>query len=143
MAIGILVAGDTKTFKGPERLPYNKKLNRQFTGFTPAALDKLSKHFWPGNVRELRNVVERAVLLTASDIIDADDVVLGRADRGKSSKSEHTMALPLEGCVLADVERSLIEQALERTRGNQTRAAELLDISRDQVRYKARKYGLE
>ncbi len=122
---------------------YNTKLNRQITGFTDAALDKLCSHFWPGNVRELRNVVERVVLLASGDIIGTDDILLGRADQNKASRSAPSITLPPEGCTLADVERSLYQQALERARGNQTRAAELLNVTRDQVRYKAKKYGLE
>lgn len=118
---------------------YRRKMGRAVHGFSQKAIEKLLHYSWPGNVRELRNIVERTVLLSAGDLIDERDIVLGRLDTGASGVT-HAIVLPPEGCRLADVERALIEQALERTQGNQTQAANLLGISRDQVRYKVEKY---
>ncbi len=120
---------------------YNRKLKRHFRGLTEQAEEKLKAYHWPGNVRELRNVIERAVLLTTGDAIDAGDIALGRADR-KGAKGKHAVALPKEGCKLSEIEESLLVQALERTQGNQTKAAKLLGITRDQLRYKVEKYGI-
>ena len=121
---------------------YRQKLGRPIVGFAPETVGKLQEYMWPGNVRELRNAIERAVLLCPGDVIEEGDIVLGRREpAGKAAATAGAM-LPPEGCNLADVECSLVTQALERTRGNQTRAAELLGISRDQVRYKMKLYGL-
>ncbi len=125
---------------------YNHEFHRTFTGFAPEAMERLYNYDWPGNVRELRNVIERAVLLGDGDTIQAEEIVLGRAPfRGAAQVGQprRLAALPPEGCSLDNVEKELIEQALERTSGNRTRAAELLGITRDQVRYKIAKYGLE
>lgn len=121
---------------------YKRKLGRHFEGFTPSAQKKLLGYHWPGNVRELRNVVERAVLLSTGKDIDADDVVLGRDERRAPGMAAFSVVLPPKGCDLAEVERELVAQALERTQGNQTRAAELLGLSRDQIRYKIEKYAI-
>jgi len=122
---------------------YNREFQRTLSGFTRDALAKLENYGWPGNVRELRNVIERAVLLCAGNEVTAQDILLGRAVLGRPSVSPGcTVRLPEQGCNLADVERELIEQALERTKGNQTRAAQLLGVTRDQIRYKMGKYQL-
>ena len=103
---------------------------------------------WPGNVRELRNVIERALILEDGDVITMQYVPRavaegvkqslpqdGRADSGVSSR----FRLPAEGVGLDEVEMSLVRQAIERSGGNQTKAAELLGISRDQLRYRLKK----
>ncbi|HNR31118.1 MAG TPA: sigma-54 dependent transcriptional regulator [Candidatus Hydrogenedentes bacterium] len=119
---------------------YERKLGRTYTGFSEAALEKLLNHPWPGNVRELRNVIERAVLLSPGETIEARDVVLGRIENPAATR--HPVVLPPGGLKLSEVERSLVEQALERTEGNQTQAAALLGITRDQVRYKLEKFHI-
>lgn len=109
----------------------------------PAALAKLAGYGWPGNIRELRNVIERAVLLSAGNELDAEDIMLGRlAARGAAASADGVFSLPPGGCDLAKVEEMLIRQALERTGGNRTHAAALLGLSRDQIRYKISQYGL-
>lgn len=118
---------------------YRRKMGRTVRGFSKDATDKLLHYGWPGNVRELRNIIERTVLLSSGEVIEECDIVLGRLENAGRGPT-HVVALPPEGCRLADVERSLIEQALERTHGNQTQAALLLGITRDQVRYKIEKY---
>mgnify|MGYP005841413893 CR=1 FL=1 len=121
--------------------------NREFHGpprkLSTEAMKKLCGYHWPGNVRELRNVIERAVLLSASDTLGPDDILLGRnvlASRFRNA--DYIVRLPDQGCTLADVERDLVRQALERTGYIQTRAARLLGLSRDQIRYKMEKYGI-
>jgi len=123
---------------------YNEEFHHAFRQILPEAMDKLCAYHWPGNVRELRNVIERAALLGAGEVVTPEDIVLGRsALQGAASAETHLVRLPPQGCDLEEVEKDLIRQALERTQGNRTRAAELLGITRDQVRYKIEKHGLE
>lgn len=107
------------------------------------ALEKLQGYAWPGNVRELRDVVRKAWRRAPRALIVADDIVLGRMPKGGASRARGgIVSLPEGGCILEEVERSLLKQALDRCAGNQSRAAELLGISRDQVRYKSRKFKI-
>jgi DNA-binding NtrC family response regulator len=91
-----------------------------------------------GNIRELRNAIERAMLLTTNEWIEPQDLTtLSR----KSAPAQ--FQLPPDGVSLEEIERQLLTQALERTGGNQTQAAQLLRINRDQVRYRIEKWGLQ
>lgn len=122
---------------------YTRQMGRALEGFTAQAMEKLKRYAWPGNVREMRNAVERAVLLAPGPALEAEDVTLGPITTvARAAAPSGAFVLPEEGCDLAQVERALLEQALERSGGNQTRAASLLGITRDQVRYKAEKFGL-
>jgi two-component system response regulator AtoC len=86
----------------------------------------------------LRNAIERAMLLTDGEYIQAEDfTTLTRSVAATQFK------LPAEGLNLDDVERQLLVQALERAGGNQTQAGQLLGINRDQVRYRVEKFGLK
>lgn len=110
------------------------------------ALNRLAAHSWPGNVRELRNAVERALLLSKSRVLDEDDFVLAqRTEPSAAPVQLENILLPATGFPLSkldDLEKSLLKQALERTRNNQVQAAELLGVSRDRLRYRMQKYGL-
>ena len=107
----------------------NAAHGRNVSGISDTAMTILESHSWPGNVRELSNVVERAVVLKGAGVLEADDVPPLDERQVRSD-----MALPLAGLDLADtlarLERSLIEQAMERVRGNKTLAANLLRINR-------------
>ncbi len=99
---------------------------------------------WTGNVRELRNVIERASILEDGEYVTAthlpaDMVTTAPLAAGRSD----IVILPPNGVPLEKVEFELARQAIERTNGNLTRAAKLLDISRDQLRYKLRKAGID
>jgi transcriptional regulator with PAS, ATPase and Fis domain len=100
----------------------------------------LEAHPWPGNVRELQNTIERAAILSAGDTIMPGD--LPAEVRQKTSLSSGALKLPAEGVPLEQVEKGLIAQALERTGGNRTKAAELLGISRHTLLYRIDKYNL-
>ncbi|MHB9112014.1 MAG: sigma-54-dependent transcriptional regulator [Thermoleophilia bacterium] len=100
----------------------------------------LEDYYWPGNVRELQNAIERATILSRGKVIGPDD--LPAEVRKDASLSSDTINLPAEGVALEKVERELIAQALERTGGNRTKAAELLGISRHTLLYRIEKYGL-
>ena len=123
---------------------YNLEFKKQFRGLSRQVMERLRGYHWPGNVRELRNVLERAVLLCPGVELTPDDIVLGRGAIVRPPQPFLAgIELPEEGCRLEDVERMLVEQALQRVAGNQKRAAALLGISRDQIRYKMDKHGLK
>jgi len=98
-------------------------------------------------VRELRNVIERALILEDEDVITMKYIPRAVADGARSVVSDGRGAavsgsqfrLPVDGVALEDVEMCLVRQAIERSGGNQTKAAELLGISRDQLRYRLKK----
>jgi len=116
---------------------YNSEFRKRVKGLTPEAQAMLEQYRWPGNVRELRNAIERAMLLADKDRLGPDDfTTLSR------TSLTATFRLPPEGVNLEEVERQLLVQALDRSRGNQTRAGMLLGINRDQVRYRIEKFGL-
>ena len=106
----------------------------------------LLEYDWPGNVRELENVIERALVLTDDARIDVaqlpDEIARrnGAAPNGKPSSLGEDLSVKRRTETL---ERELIAQALERTSGNRTRAAQLLDLSHRALLYKIREYGLE
>ncbi len=109
---------------------------------TEEALSVLSEYPWPGNVRELKNTVERAVLLADGDLLTTEDFLLPGQKRPRSSEAG-TFPLPDDGIDIEVVERSFVEQALARTKGNRTQAARLLGLTRDQVRYRIEKFDLD
>jgi two-component system response regulator AtoC len=116
---------------------FNGEFRKHVRGLSPAAVAALEHYGWPGNVRELRNAIERAMLLTDREWLEPEDfTTLTR------SVATTAFQLPQDGVNLEDVERQLLVQALERSAGNQTRAAQLLGIHRDQVRYRIEKFGL-
>jgi DNA-binding NtrC family response regulator len=113
------------------------------TGFTPEAETELADHHWPGNLDELRAVVDRAIMTSTSSYIGVEDLAgfsPSSAPRAGRTPPDTPFALPEDGCDLEAVEKSLILQALDRTGGNQTRAAALLGIHRDHVRYRLTKW---
>jgi len=118
---------------------FNREFKKQVRGATPEAMELLKAYRWPGNVRELRNAVERAMLLTEGEWLTGDALPLSN-DRASTAR---TMALPEEGVSLETLERELVKQALRRTGGNQTKAATLLGLNRDQIRYRIEKFGLD
>jgi two-component system, NtrC family, response regulator AtoC len=117
---------------------FNAEFKKRIQGVTPAAASLLQSYGWPGNVRELRNVVERAMLLCENSRLDVRDFgVLKPAAAGADA-----FDLPAAGVSLEELERSLVVQALRRSGGNQTKAAGLLGMNRDQIRYRIEKFGL-
>ena len=105
------------------------------------AIRALEAYPWPGNVRELRNALERAVVLAEGDALRAKDFAhLMLA--GPVARSARLVELPPEGTHLFALERDLVAQALERAAGNQTQAATLLGLTRDQMRTRVARYEL-
>ena len=103
---------------------------------------ELERYPWPGNVRELRNVIERAVLLASGDRARRGALRGPAAARARASAAADPFRLPEGGVSLEALERDLIRQALERTGGNRTRAAALLGLTRDTLRYRLEKYEI-
>ena len=118
---------------------FNRELKRSVRGFSPAALEHLESYPWPGNVRELRNAVERAVLLADTEQLEVEDLVPQMMATGP----QEAFALPPGGVDLRELEESLVKQALQRTEGNKSQAAKLLGLTRDQMRHRVTKFGLE
>jgi DNA-binding NtrC family response regulator len=118
---------------------FNSEFRKRVLGASPAAYTLLQQYGWPGNVRELRNVVERAMLLLDGHRLDAQDF---SALTATAASSAGDFELPAQGVNLEEVERSLVVQALKRAGGNQTKAAALLGLNRDQIRYRIEKFGL-
>ncbi|HEY0077365.1 MAG TPA: sigma-54 dependent transcriptional regulator [Pyrinomonadaceae bacterium] len=146
-----------------ETLGERLKLRRKIRGLSTEVVEAFRSYSWPGNVREMRNLIERALILEDSDTITLEYLprdLLRRAPQPKkasadastlnetheaeampvASKSDGAkFSLPAEGLSLEEVETMLVRQAIERSGGNQTQAAELLGISRDQLRYRLKK----
>ncbi|HEX3252780.1 MAG TPA: sigma-54 dependent transcriptional regulator [Pyrinomonadaceae bacterium] len=127
-----------------DRIGARLKRTKKITGLSPAAVDVFRKYKWPGNVRELRNVIERALILEDAEQITTEylpDAImpLQFETSGGTRAGSAQFVLPSDGISLDKAELSFVEQAIERSEGNQTRAAQLLGISRDQLRYRLKK----
>jgi two-component system response regulator AtoC len=121
---------------------HGARLGHDAATIDPAAMRLLRDHSWPGNVRELENVIERALVLSGGATIGAEHLtelvqLPRRAAEASSAEGDLSVKRRTE-----ELERRLIRRALERTRGNRTRAARLLDLSHRALLYKIRDYGL-
>ena len=120
-----------------------EEMNRPLKRLTDRAMAAMASYTWPGNVRELENVVERTLVLADRNVVDVNDLPLDvEASRAEVSAEElEDSAIPLTRR-LEDLERQLIEQALEQAGGVKTKAAEMLGIKTSAFYYKLDKYGL-
>jgi len=122
---------------------------KSLNGFTTEAEKWLIDYNWPGNIRELKNVIERCVVLENNDLISLEHLPLDSSGCGGSTlpfverRQNARLILPEKGISLDDVEKDLIKQALERAGNNQTKAAKLLNISYDSLRYQVKKFDLK
>jgi two-component system response regulator AtoC len=127
---------------------YNHKFRKNIQGLSKDAEQLLLDYSWPGNVRELKNAIERVMILGDGNRVSAKYLPIRIAEGGPLSLVPQDgpdpggIQLPITGTPLYDVERELIRQALEHSRGNKTTAARLLHITRDTLRYKVKKYKL-
>jgi two-component system, NtrC family, response regulator AtoC len=140
---------------------YNKKFRKSVQGLSEEATRLMVNYDWPGNVRELKNALERAMILEDGKLLKPDDlpfsVASGRrglvgpesaptfpteAEAQPGKRKLPALSIPDGGTSLEDVEHALVELALQQSHGNQIKAAKLLSISRDALRYKMKKFGL-
>jgi len=140
---------------------YNRKFRKSVQGISEETRRLLLNYDWPGNVRELKNALERAMILEEGNLLKPDDlpfsVASGRsgpvlADKSAGAPVESQpapgkrrlppLSIPEGGTSLEDVEHALVALALQQSHGNQIKAAKLLSISRDALRYKMKKFGL-
>jgi DNA-binding NtrC family response regulator len=138
---------------------YNTRFKKSVRGITEETRRRLLAHSWPGNVRELKNSIERAMILEDEQLLRPAYLPFAVAESGGLTAFERTtpsdggqqlpggrslprLYIPEGGTSLEEVERAMVEMAMRQASGNQTHAARLLDISRDALRYKLKKFGL-
>jgi len=122
---------------------FNAKLKKDIKGISPEVLERFIAYPWPGNVRELENVIERAILLTPNRRVEITDLPPTFKDARTSSSpfsSEEISSIKRATRIL---EKDLIERALQKTGGNRTQAAKMLEISHRALLYKLKEYHLE
>ena len=116
---------------------FSAQADRPIKGYTPAAVERLTTFDWPGNVRQLQNEVQRAVLLSESDEVDASDLSITQVRNVAEGGGDTNFTL-LEG-----VERNAIVQMLKETGGNKLETAKRLGIGRQTLYNKIKAYGIE
>jgi len=138
---------------------YNRRFKKSVRGITEDTRRLIFTHNWPGNVRELKNTIERGMILEDEPFLrpvylpfsvgeSGGRTVFERsssADGGQTLPNGRTLPrlyIPEGGTSLEEVEHAMVELAMRQANGNQTHAAKLLDISRDALRYKLKKFGL-
>ena len=117
---------------------FAESTGKAMQGISPAAMERLTRFHWPGNVRELENVIERAVTLSSSPVLDARDIFL---DEPAQKTPGATGFLP-DGLTLEQWEDQMIQEAMRRADGNKSQAARLLGLSRNALRYRLSKLGI-
>ncbi|MHB1037793.1 MAG: sigma 54-interacting transcriptional regulator [Pirellulales bacterium] len=137
--------------KRPEDIPelaehflkkFNDETGRKIAGFTPRAMEQMCKYRWPGNVRELKNVVERAVVLSHGQWIDAEDLMLSKLSTAGDTADGPPAEATFELVSLAEVERQHILATLRATGWNKSQAAGILGIERSTLDRKILRYEL-
>ena len=138
---------------------YNRTFKKSVRGITDATRRLLLSHNWPGNVRELKNTIERGMILEDEPFLRPVYLPFSVGESGGRTLFERTspsdgglqlpdgrmlpkLYIPEGGTSLEEVEHVLVELAMKQANNNQTHAAKLLDISRDALRYKLKKFGL-
>jgi two-component system response regulator AtoC len=122
---------------------FNKKLNKDIEGLSSEAMPILMAYSWPGNVRELENFIERAMVLAVGRWITPAELppsIISDHVISSSADPEHTLSIKKSS---RQLERKLIQMALELTGGNRSKAAKILEISRPMLISKIREYGLD
>ena len=120
---------------------FAQSMNKSLEGFEPEAMDALKAYPWPGNGREVVNQMERLAIVASGPLVRLEDLPQEIRTRSSDTRTIRPSLLSL-GLSLEDMERRLIEEALKHTRGNISRAAALLKVSRGTLRYRIKKYGL-
>jgi transcriptional regulator with PAS, ATPase and Fis domain len=138
---------------------YNRRFKKSIRGITDETRRLIFSHNWPGNVRELKNTIERGMILEDEPLLRPEYLPFSVGESGGRTVFERTspadggqilpngrslprLYIPEGGTSLEEVEHAMVELAMRQANGNQTHAAKLLDISRDALRYKLKKFGL-
>ena len=122
---------------------FNTRFHKHFKGLSEDTKKLFLQYEWPGNVREIRNVVERAALLDEGEFIFSHQVKLGHFHYlRENSHPPTTIDVGSNGLSLHEIEKKALIEALKRAANNQSKAAKLLKISRDTLRYRMKKYNL-
>ncbi|HKN72478.1 MAG TPA: sigma-54 dependent transcriptional regulator [Terriglobales bacterium] len=138
---------------------YNRRFKKSIRGITDETRRLIFSHNWPGNVRELKNTIERGMILEDEPFLRPEYLPFSVGESGGRTLFERTspadggqilpngrtlprLYIPEGGTSLEEVEHAMVELAMRQANGNQTHAAKLLDISRDALRYKLKKFGL-
>ncbi|HDK17386.1 MAG TPA: sigma-54-dependent Fis family transcriptional regulator, partial [Nitrospirae bacterium] len=122
---------------------FSRKLRKEVKKLTPEVEKALMNYSWPGNIRELKNAVERIYILSEGDVVKLEHLpreILNAT--GHTMEAKTALKLPAHGISLEEVEKDFISQALKMSEGNQTKAAKLLDLSRDALRYRMQKFNI-
>jgi two-component system, NtrC family, response regulator AtoC len=135
---------------------YSAKYGKDVKRTSAGARDALRAYTWPGNVRELSHVIERAVLWSQGPVLEAEQLSLSKMDdtnarvRVSVTDGDASAGAPIappaglpHGTDLVQWEKSMIEQALREANGNQSQAAQRLGVSRDTLRYRLKKFGIQ
>ncbi len=125
---------------------YSQEFDKEIKTISSYALELLLEYQFPGNIRELENIIERSIVLEQSNIILPENLVLSGSVPGNGGLGG-TIDIPSQGIDLneevAKLEKQLIEKALEKAGGSKSRAADLLHVSADSLRYRIEKLGIE
>ncbi|MBF8257356.1 MAG: Fis family transcriptional regulator, partial [Anaerolineales bacterium] len=125
---------------------FSKEMGKDVRGVTPEAMTVLERYRWPGNIRELENVLERAIVLGAAEILGVDSLPASVRYTGPERRGTGVLEIPDEGldleATLDAIESRYLQRALDRTSGVQTKAAELLKMTFRQFRYKLQKHHM-
>jgi len=114
---------------------FARENHRQIDGLSPEARAKLVAHRWPGNVRELENAMERAVVFTEGQLVEAEALPF-------ATNPEVSDGIRIPGASMAEIEKHAILSTLEAAEGSTSRAAEILDISVRTIQYRLHEYGV-
>jgi DNA-binding NtrC family response regulator len=119
---------------------FSKDSGREIRGIKPGAVQLLLGHYWPGNVRELQNVIERACALAPGPELDVSDIQLDSPRNRANAGGDRFLP---EGMTLDQWEDEMIRESLKRASGNKSQAARLLGLSRNALRYRLSKIGID
>jgi DNA-binding NtrC family response regulator len=140
---------------------FNRELKRGTVGITPAAMGKITSYGWPGNVRQLENALKRAMVLCQGERILEDQLLFEKGWEKRGAEEElgkknmedlldalfeelsNNLASSPDSDMISSLERGLILRALQRTKGNQVQAAQLLGINRSTLRSKMERYHIK
>lgn len=123
---------------------FNKEFRKNVKGISAKTEKALIAYNWPGNVRELKNVIERALILESTDQILLEHLPTEVIENTYIDKDPNpTVLLPKNGISLEEVEKNFLLQALKLANGNQSKAAQLLGLTRYALRYRLKKFGCQ